>query len=76
MNFKQGNRGECRDMTSYGNKPKCCSPPIPAYQHNGNNLFILLACQLISSNDQVLISSKVVALQWLLICDYLWQKGI
>lgn len=75
MNFKQVNRGECRDMTSYGNKPKCCSPPIPAYQHNGN-LFILLACQLISTNDQVLITSKVVVLQWLLICDYLWQKGI
>lgn len=58
-------------MTSYGNKPECCSPPIPAYQHNRNNLFILLTCQLTSSNDQVLISSKVLLLQWLHISDYL-----
>lgn len=26
--------GECRDMNSYGNKPKCCSPSLAAYQHN------------------------------------------
>lgn len=27
-------RGECMDMNSCGNKPKCCFPPIATYQHN------------------------------------------